>query len=96
MNTPVSRPSTSASALSTANGENQDSSGVIAPPLTSATMPKTSSAPTWAKIRIRWNRAEISVPITQTAVMAAMITIAKIVTAVLSSRSESSVNRSNV
>jgi hypothetical protein len=64
--------------------------------LTSATIPKASSAPTCAKIRIRCRNAESSVPITQTAVMRAMITIAKIVTAVFESRSESSVNRSNV
>ena len=82
--------------LSTANGENQDSSGVIAPPLISATSANSSSAPTWAKIMTRCTIADSSVPITQTAVITAMMMIAKIVTAVLESRRLSRPNRSKV
>jgi hypothetical protein len=73
MNTPVSTPRMRASRLSTANGENHDSSGVSAPPLTSATIANISRAPTWNRIRIRCRSADSSVPSTQIVVIAPMM-----------------------
>ena len=96
MNTPVSSPSTRAFGLSTAKGENHDSSGVSAPPLISATSAKSTSAPTCAKIITRWTDADSSVPITQMAVITAMMMSAKMVTAAFESRRPSRPNMSNV
>jgi len=96
MNTPISRPLTSTPVSSSAKGENQESSGSIAPSgaepfatFTSATTANSSSATTWAKIITFCTRAESSVPSTQIAVMAAMISTAKMVTATLDSAAES-------
>jgi uncharacterized membrane protein len=103
MNTPVSSPRTSTLRLSTAKGENQDSCGSMETPgaspaatLMIATVAKISIASTWAPIMKRWKWADSSVPSTQISVIAAMITIAKTVTAVLSSRRESRPRRSKM
>ncbi len=68
----------------TSHGHSHDSDGSIEPSgpsppntLTSATTANSSSAPTWAPIMIREVRAESSVPITQIAVTAMMITVAR-------------------
>ena len=70
--------------MSTSQGYSHDSDGSIepsgpSPPITLiiATTANSSSAPTWAPIMIRDVRAESSVPITQIAVTAMMITVAR-------------------
>ena len=96
MNTPVSRPITSAEVESTENGDSQESSKESGPPLTSATIANRRSAPTWNRIITRWTWAESSVPSTQIVVITAMIRSVKITLARVESRSESSAKRSNV
>ncbi len=73
--------------MSTSHGHSQEIDGSIEPSapspprtLTIATTANSSSAPTWAPIMIRDVRAESSVPITQIAVTAMMITVARMVT----------------
>ena len=94
MNTPVSTPRISALRLSTAKGENQDSSGVSAPPLTRATTANISSAPTWKTIMIRCTKADSSVPSTQIVVITKMISSVKTTFQNVESRIESSPSRS--
>ena len=72
---------------STAKGLNHDSEGSTEPSAPSppttlirATMAKTARIETWKTISVRWKRAEISVPITHNAVMAAISATAVIVT----------------
>ena len=77
--TPVSNPE-----YSTPNGESQLSSGSIdaagaspAAILTKATTANRSRIATWPRVRTRCRWAEISVPITQIAVITTMITTAR-------------------
>ena len=81
--TPVRRP-----AYSTPNGESQLSSGEIDDSGTLSKMSRTKTAPakssriaTCPRVMNRWSLAEISVPITQIAVITTMITTAPIATA---------------
>ena len=94
MKTPVSRPTTSALELSTANGEIQDSSGVSGPPENSSTTANISRAPTWKMISTRCTIADSSVPSTQMVVIAAMMTSVRITFAAVESRRPVSSNMS--
>ena len=96
MNTPVSRPITRAELESTSNGDSQDSSKDSGPPLTSATIANSSSAPTWNRIITRCTCADSSVPSTQIVVITPMIASVKTTFASVESRSESRPKRSNV